>query len=135
MINIKISNRVLYTFIAVIIIIAIIGIGYAYNTGGPPSTIGHSADEIELPSDVCRADGTGCGFLYSGLCVVSTGWYSGSVYCTNQTAPASCYPGLLVGNSRCICPDGYVRVPLGEEDVPGGATEAHTDSYYTCFKQ
>jgi hypothetical protein len=56
MINIKISNRVLYTFIAVVIIIAIIGIGYAYGTS-TPATFGHSAGEI---SDVCRSDGTGC---------------------------------------------------------------------------
>jgi hypothetical protein len=44
MVNIKISNRVLYTFIAVLILIVVIGIGYAYTN--PTTGVGHGADEI-----------------------------------------------------------------------------------------
>ncbi len=49
MVNIKISNRLLYTFIAIILVVAIIGVGYAYGTANPP-VMGHSYQEVELPA-------------------------------------------------------------------------------------
>ncbi len=57
MVNIKISNRLLYTFIAIILVVAIIGVGYAI----APNP-GHTAGEIE---GVCHSDGTGCPNYYS----------------------------------------------------------------------
>ena len=72
---IKISNRVLYTFIAIALVIAIIGVGYAYGTSAPV-TMGHSAGEIDwgttgfsIPVKIgtmgrsaeCPDSGWGCG--------------------------------------------------------------------------
>lgn len=46
-INFNFSDRWLYTLIAIgILLLAGVGV-YAYNSGGPPSEFGHSADEIE----------------------------------------------------------------------------------------
>ena len=56
MVTINISNRGIYTFVAVIVV-ALLAVGvYAYGTSAP-STFGHSADELE---GVCKTDGTGC---------------------------------------------------------------------------
>ncbi|MBU0959218.1 MAG: hypothetical protein KKB31_04720 [Nanoarchaeota archaeon] len=46
-VNINISNKAVYTLITLAIVLVIaIGIN-AYNSGGPPSTMGHSIEEIE----------------------------------------------------------------------------------------
>jgi hypothetical protein len=47
-INIKISNKVAYTAIAILVLVAIAGLGYAYNSlYNDPAVMGHSIDEIE----------------------------------------------------------------------------------------
>ena len=43
--TIKISNRVLYTFIAVLILVSIIGVGYA-SYANPTTGVGHNASDI-----------------------------------------------------------------------------------------
>jgi len=56
-INLSISNKLLYSIIAVFLIVAIGAVVYAAGgTGGTPNP-GHSASEI---SGVCKTDGTGC---------------------------------------------------------------------------
>jgi hypothetical protein len=47
-IQINISNKATYTLITVLILITIGGFAFAYNSGGPPSTFGHSAEELEI---------------------------------------------------------------------------------------
>ena len=47
MVNIKVSNKAVYTFIAIIILIGIIGLAYAFN----PSGAGHNAGEILVTID------------------------------------------------------------------------------------
>ncbi len=55
--RLKLSNRLNYTILGVIAII-LLGVGvYAYNSGGPASTFGHSADELD---GVCKSDGADC---------------------------------------------------------------------------
>lgn len=55
-INLKISNRLLYSIITLILIVGI-GVGvYAYGTSNP-AIFGHSAGEL---TGVCKTDGTGC---------------------------------------------------------------------------
>lgn len=52
----KLSNRLNYTILAVVLIVAL-GVGvYAFGTNNPP-VFGHSAGEID---GVCKSDGTGC---------------------------------------------------------------------------
>ena len=49
-IKLNVSNKLLYSVLAIILVIGISAIVYAYNpsgTGGIPSVFGHSADEIE----------------------------------------------------------------------------------------
>ena len=48
MITIKLTNKVAYTIIVVLAILSLSLGAYAYNSGGPPSVVGHSAEEIEL---------------------------------------------------------------------------------------
>jgi hypothetical protein len=61
-IKINFSNRWLYTFIALgILIVAGIGV-YAYGSGSP-TTFGHSGDEINVDSTFCsRVTGHSCGY-------------------------------------------------------------------------
>ena len=44
--GVKISNRLAYTLIAFAIVFAFSVVVYAYNSGGPASSMGHTADEI-----------------------------------------------------------------------------------------
>jgi hypothetical protein len=54
---INFTNKWLYTFALFIGIFALAVSVYAYNSGGPPSSVGHSAEELE---GVCLSDGTNC---------------------------------------------------------------------------
>ncbi|MCK5149655.1 hypothetical protein KAJ87_01905 [Candidatus Pacearchaeota archaeon] len=50
--QINFSNRLFYTLI-VIGVLAVVGVGvYAYNSGGPASVVGHSAEELDLSGGV-----------------------------------------------------------------------------------
>jgi len=55
--TITISNKAIYTFIAVVVLLGISGVVYAYSldSSGTPSIMGHSTDEIEVMND-CRID-------------------------------------------------------------------------------
>lgn len=48
--NINISNRVLYSFIVVVILLNVIAIGFAYGdfSTGNPTVLGHSGDELDV---------------------------------------------------------------------------------------
>lgn len=48
MIQINITNKVAYTFILSLILLTTGIAVVAYNSGGPPSTYGHSSDELEV---------------------------------------------------------------------------------------
>ncbi len=47
-IEINLTNRWLYTFLAFISLLIIGGLAYAYNSGAAPSIMGHSGEEIEV---------------------------------------------------------------------------------------
>ena len=55
----EISNQVVYTLLSIMILILAGTAVYAYSTGGPPSYVGHTAEEVE---GVCWSDGTYCDF-------------------------------------------------------------------------
>ena len=90
-IEIFIPNKLFYTLITLGILAVLTFSVYAYNTPGPASSLGHSADEL---TGVCRTDGVGCTFpdsqadlgLYVNpsdqLCYPTTS----SSSCTIQTA-------------------------------------------------
>ena len=138
-IKINFSNRVLYTLIAITILI-VAGIGvYAYGTGSP-TTSGHTGNEIAVDSTLCSAiTGHSCGYdvdtdtdtntwgpastgLY-GWAMTYNGWcnYKGSttwrtyspMYCT------STYSGTPE------CPSGYLKVMVGSSG---------SSYYYSCYK-
>ena len=65
-INLQLSNRAIYTLVAMMLVV-LVGAGIlvvnAYG-GSSPSVVGHSAGELE---GVCKSDGSGCpGFIPSG---------------------------------------------------------------------
>jgi len=49
--NLTLSNKTAYTLIAILTILTATLVAYAYNSGGPPSVIGHSADEVAVNID------------------------------------------------------------------------------------
>ena len=60
-IQIKISNKGIYTLFAILVIIIVTAVIYAYNTQPPiPSNMGHSITEI---AGACANDSGGCTFL------------------------------------------------------------------------
>ena len=79
MVTIDISNKAVYSLIAIVLVLGIGGIAYAYD-GNSPSVMGHSAGELD---GVCLSDGTNCpslgGWTHSGEVVydgtaVATAW-------------------------------------------------------------
>jgi len=46
--SIKFGNKTFYTLIAIISLLIIAGVVYAYHSGSQPSVFGHSAEEIEV---------------------------------------------------------------------------------------
>ena len=60
----EISNRVKYTLLSIMILILAGTAVYAYSSGGPPSYVGHTTDEIE---GVCLSDGTNCSFDWDSV--------------------------------------------------------------------
>jgi uncharacterized membrane protein len=69
---------------------------YAYGTSSP-SVVGHSSGEIQLPSDLCRSNRTGCP-AYSLTCIMS-----------------NCTKGGTV-----VCPSGYVQTSLSDSCTISG---------------
>ena len=57
MVRIDISNRALLVYGSLFVLFLSIGFGIAFNSGGPPSLMGHSAGELE---GVCLTNGTNC---------------------------------------------------------------------------
>ena len=55
-IEVNVRKRYFFIILGAILLLGIIGIGYAFGTNNP-QVFGHSADEIQ---GVCKTDGTGC---------------------------------------------------------------------------
>ncbi len=51
MITLKITNKTAYTLIVILAVLTTTLVVYAYQSGGPPSFVGHSAEEIEIEID------------------------------------------------------------------------------------
>ncbi|MCW8966541.1 MAG: hypothetical protein OQK82_07640 [Candidatus Pacearchaeota archaeon] len=107
MIKIIISNKIFYTIITIGILI-FLGIGiYAYNSGFSPSTMGHSLDEIGIPTD-CLANQT---LKWDG-----TKWNCG----VDDSSKTFCSEDqVLNGNGECV--ENYA------EDTQ--LTESQVDAY------
>ena len=52
MITINLSNKLVYTLIVILSILIVSLVAYAYNSGGPPSYVGHTADELEISTEL-----------------------------------------------------------------------------------
>jgi len=106
-INIQLSNRAIYTFIAMGIML-VLGIGvYAYNAagvGGVPATFGHSADELE---GVCRTDGTGCpasvGVSFSDIDWTGSSGFTDGIDNTGSTVSGGCFMDYNPPSTNCNC--------------------------------
>jgi hypothetical protein len=57
MVRIDISNRALLVYGGLFVLFLSVGFVIAFNSGGPPSVMGHSAEELE---GVCLSNGTNC---------------------------------------------------------------------------
>ncbi len=91
--KITISNKVLYTFIAVSILLTISGIVYAftYDGSGDPAVMGHSADEVLYVQT----------YDYPKMAVNNDHSYRG-VACTKTDAAAYCaIRGQIFVNMTC----------------------------------
>mgnify|MGYP003393906694 CR=1 FL=1 len=83
--KINLSNKLFYILIF-LGILGLFGAVYAYNTPGPASSLGHSADEL---TGVCRTDGVGCTFPDSQA---DLGMY------INPSNGQLCYPSSTSGS-------------------------------------
>lgn len=91
MVTIKISNRAMYSLIAVIIVIAIAGITYASTYANPATGVGHDASELD---DVCRWQGgqwVDCPVVYTGNVIYQ---YPAPEY-TNDKCVPTCNASLV----------------------------------------
>ncbi|MFH1307302.1 MAG: hypothetical protein ABIH72_00430 [archaeon] len=93
-ININISNKAIYTLLAIAFIIALGGIVFAV------AGVSHDASEL---TGVCRTDGTGCPVGGTGNKVAV---YKIPSYCV--------FPGVLSTNSTCMS----AQCASGEFDSP-----------------
>ena len=132
------SNRFLYTLIA-IGILAIVGVGvYAYNSGGPPSYFGHSIEEIAGPS--------GC-VAGQYLQMTVTGWTCANVTVTGGESglkpfvgfTSASYTGSQVGgysggDAKCAAQFGTgARMSYAGDFVYGIPTGLTTAVWYNTF--
>jgi hypothetical protein len=114
-------NKTYFMIILGVMFLLAGGLVYAYG-GSSPSVVGHSANEIELPSNVCRSDGTGC---------PSTS--SQSLSCTIRTCT-----GRDQDDCTVTCPSGYTMVG-GEKRSSGGEAYFSGNSFVcksisgTCY--
>jgi hypothetical protein len=117
MVTINIKKKDLWLLSAIMLFLVGIGFVIAYGSGGPASTIGHDADELE---GVCKSDGTGCpslGFTAFGSWQSGPPFVSGSTY----TATNHGFVVAFVTSQNPIVgetPAGTVRV-RNEHYLPG----------------
>ena len=134
-VQINFSNRWLYTFIAIGILV-VIGAG-VYAWANPITGVGHSLDEIGLPDCVdgqilqmsgedwvCENDEVGPSVPVGGL-------YG---YCKSRDDVGLIFhpPAFRSSWLVCKCPSGYERVLIGTE--PPIPPEVHPFEYYACYK-
>ena len=114
MIQINISNRAVYTLIALALLLVIGGVVYAYTTdgSGSPSVMGHSADEIEGM------------FTYVGVCQATPG------------TTCKCNNGEKIMVVFTTCPAGYCAGwNQNKTTVYGQASSGCAgDCWFSCFK-
>ncbi|MFH1358617.1 MAG: hypothetical protein ABIH37_01890 [archaeon] len=132
-INIKLDNKIYYLLALVLVVIIINGIVVAYNSGASPSVMGHSLNEIELPSctdgqvlKYTDVSGWGCGDEISGS---SENDLPGTL-CGWASQFSSCVSNILCnGYNVCSgCPPGYTR-----KKQSGMVINSWTGDYH-CYK-
>lgn len=94
MVKIEVSNRALYTFITAVILINIIALGFAFG-GNTPSTLGHSAGEIDTSAGFSVTGGTlsaidisASGNVQAASITTTTGDICTASNCLNSVVPA-----------------------------------------------
>jgi len=95
--QINLSNRALYTLLSVMILVLAGTAVYAYNSGGPASYVGHTADELE---GVCLSDGTNCLAVTSSIGTLENG-----KWCTSDGTLVNCQSDepAAGGSSEIYC--------------------------------
>ena len=105
MVTIKFSNKAVYTFIAVFILIVSIGISYAL-APNPGHTTSQIEDLDSIISNLCKTDGTDCpAYIKCSW----TGWEGDTSvncgsgdYCSSNGFQLKCDTGTLEYQSVCI---------------------------------
>jgi len=105
-VRIKLTNKVAYTFIALGILILVAYSMNAYNSGGPPSTMGHSVEELDL-GPLAIDEGTGTMVVGTVSNPINSFTILGNLYYSkNPSSPENdCYLGLTSGNLIECFPD------------------------------
>jgi hypothetical protein len=132
MIKIHLTNRWLYTLIA-IGILALVGVGvYAYGTSSPLA-FGHSSGEIDFSSGITTTNITTNKICLSGSC--QTSWPSASkTFAIYNVTSSYCGSGLSVSSG---CKTALCKTVQGNcaYYIPGTSfcqIYSYTYTYYTC---
>lgn len=148
MVTIKVSNRALYTFIAIALVVLVSGVAFAYNVGlGSVPSPGHSLDSIQglfsgdanlqdTLNKFCQSDGTNCygSSYYIWRKATKTGDYidckstcTGAIV-LGETDPKCSYYTDGYATSFTYCNSGYVKCGYNHADKLTCAKKKTIDS-------
>lgn len=157
MVMINIQKKDLFLVLAIVVFMTGVGIIIAYNptgTGGTPSIMGHSIDEISLPACtdgqilkksgsnwVCSNEASADLSTYAKTTALSGGLYGS---CIGNPSGCNCniYPNPTYLKSPAICTQvnsamccrclpGYTSIKIGEIS---GSPFSTGSSIYSCYK-
>jgi len=129
MVDIHISNKSLYLIVSVFFLFLVMGMAVAYNSGGPPSVMGHSLEELELLLPTCASGEflTSDGISFICLPVTGTGNVVGGGYLAVFLGVPSCSSwGVAVCTSTTV-----ITCPLGT--TIRQTSDGPNVEYYQCI--
>jgi len=123
-IEVNVSNKLFYTIIAILAVLIIATGVYAYHSGGPPSVIGHSMEELEPPQRcgdigynegwlryrngvwICQDEPSGSGLSTPVTCTGTNKglqWDGSSWKCVTFSSSGSGCVGTTSWEPGCLC--------------------------------
>jgi hypothetical protein len=161
-IEVNIEKRYALAILGLLVIIASLIVGYAYNqsgTGGTPSSMGHSIDEIDWTKQIqnnvsakgfcingdCKTNWSQVGGNYAGVTLNVSGTVTIRWTSVSQVPWCASVTGTGVCGNNCwtaTCANGYAACAPGDiittpttvnTGIDGGSHGTYMDSTYKCI--